>query len=210
MTDSPAAKLRNAPRQARSRATLQRVLNAAEKVLADEGASALTTTRIAEVARVAVGSVYRLFDDKEAIVDAVAIRYWSDFEDLVAALADADEHEPLEDPVGVILETLAAGFRAQPGFRALWYGGLRTERVRDATRGAREGFTRSLERIIAVHWAGAPKPLAPAAARMVVLMGDGLLREAFRLDPQGDAELLAEAKIALDGYLHTRLGDRTA
>jgi hypothetical protein len=41
---------------------------------------------------------------------------------------------------------------------------------------------------------------------MVVLAGDGLLREAFRVDPAGDAELLAESKLMLDAYIAARLG----
>jgi AcrR family transcriptional regulator len=184
------------------------VLDAAERVLAEEGAQALTTTRIAEVAGVPVGSVYRFFPDKDAIVDAVALRYWSDFEALVARLADADERETLDDPVAAVLEALAAGFRSEPGFRALWYGGLRTQRVRDVTRATREGFSRSLERVLAVHWPGADAELRATAARMIVLVGDGLLREAFRLHPDGDEELLAESRRVVEAYLHTRLGAR--
>jgi AcrR family transcriptional regulator len=209
MNDFAVPHLRNVPTQNRSRERLQRVLDAAEKVLADEGARALTTTRIAQVARVPVGSVYHYFPDKESIVDAVAIRYWSDFEDLVAGVAQADEREPLDDPAGALVETLAAGFRSRPGFRALWYGGLRTERVRDATRPARARFARSVERILGVHWPAADPRLVAAAARMVVLVGDGLLREAFRRAPEGDEELLAESKLLLDAYLRERLGGRS-
>ena len=83
-------RLRNAPRQARSRERLRRVLDAADEVLAAEGPEAFTTTRLAEVAGVSIGSVYRFFPDKEAIVEALAVRYWSDFEDLVAGVAEAD------------------------------------------------------------------------------------------------------------------------
>ena len=120
------------------------MLDAADQVLAREGAGAFTTTRIAQVAGVPVGSVYRYFPDKEAIVEALAVRYWSDFEDLVAAVAETDERVPLPDPAGGVLEALAAGFRARPGFLALWYGGLRTERVRDATRPTREAIAASV------------------------------------------------------------------
>jgi hypothetical protein len=41
---------------------------------------------------------------------------------------------------------------------------------------------------------------------MVVLAGDGLLREAFRRDQEGDARLLWEAKLMLDAYIDARLG----
>lgn len=200
------AKLRNVPIQARSRARLRRVLDAADEVLADEGPSAFTTTRIAEAAGIPVGSVYHYFPDKQAIVEALAVGYWSDFEYLVAGVAETDERDPLEDPCAAILEALAAGFRASPGFQALWYGGLRSEQVRNATRPTRTAIARSVTRILAVRWPDAQAEDLTMAARMVVLAGDGLLREAFRLDPQGDAALLAESKLMVDAYVTARLG----
>jgi AcrR family transcriptional regulator len=199
--------LRNVPIQARSRERLRRVLDAADEVLARDGADAFTTTRIAQVAGVPVGSVYRYFPDKEAIVEALATRYWSEFADLVASAAARDEESPLPDPAGGVLEALAAGFRGRPGFLALWYGGLRTERIRDATRPTREAIAASVQRILTVHWPQAPARDRAAAARMVVVAGDGLLREAFRASRRGDVQLLAESRLMLDAYVRVRLGD---
>ena len=194
------------PTQARSRERLRRVLDAADELLSREGPDAFTTTRIAGVAGIPVGSVYHYFPDKSAIVDALALRYWSDFEDLVAAAAESDERDPLPDPVGEVLEALAAGFRARPGFLALWYGGLRSERVRDATRPTRAAIARSIERILEVHWPDADETSRVTAAQMLVLAGDGLLREAFRIDPDGDQRLLDESKLMLSAYMDERLG----
>jgi AcrR family transcriptional regulator len=182
------------------------VLDAADELLELEGAEAFTTTRIAQTAGVSVGPVYRFFPDKQTILEALAVRYWSDFDDLVAGVAEADALEALEDPAGAVLGALAAGFRARPGFLALWYGGLRNEEVRDATRQARTGIASSIERILAVHWPEASPEARQVAAAMVVLAGDGLLREAFRRDQEGDEALLAEAKLMLDAYIASRLG----
>ncbi len=184
------------------------MLDAADEVLVRDGADAFTTTRIAQAAGIPVGSVYRYFPDKETIVEALALRYWSDFEDLVAGAAEADESRPLEDPGAVVIGSLAAGFRSRPGFLALWYGGLRTERVRDATRPTRVAIAASIERILAVHWPAAPRRDRLTAARMVVLAGDGLLREAFRETAAGDRILLEESKVMIDSYLKARLGER--
>jgi AcrR family transcriptional regulator len=213
--DSP-ANLRHAPTQARSRERLQRVLDAADDVLAGEGAAAFTTTRVAERAGVPVGSVYRFFDDKEAIVEALAIRYWAEFEALVTGLAEDAVGARLPtsptgaaqpaSPSATVLEALAAGFRARPGFLALWYGGLRSERVRAATRPARMAITSSVVEILRAHWPAVGNEAVQTVAEMVVLAGDGLLREAFRRRPDGDAAVLAEAAAMLDAYLSARLG----
>lgn len=200
--------LRNVPRQARSRARLQSVLDAADSLLTREGAQAFTAARIAAEAGVPVGSVYHYFLDKEAIVEALALRYWSDFEDLVAGVAESDEQAPLREPAGVVLETLAAGFRARPGFLALWFGGLRTERVREITRPTRTAIAASIVRILAVHWPSVDPSDREAAALMLVIAGDGLLREAFRIAPSGDDWLLREGQLMLDAYMTARLGDR--
>lgn len=197
--------LRNTPLQARSRARLGRVLDAAEVVLERSGADGFTTTAVARAAGVSVGTVYRFFPDKQAIVEALAVRYWSDFADLVAGVAEADALEPMADPAEAVLSVLAAGFRARPGFLALWYGGLRTESVRDRTRDARQAIAASIGEIFAAHWPAAPAETRQLAAGMVVLAGDGVLREAFRRDPAGDDALLAEAQVMMRAYIAHRL-----
>jgi hypothetical protein len=79
--------------------------------------------------------------------------------------------------------------------------------VRDATRPTRQAISASIERILAHHWPEAPAGARATAAQMVVLAGDGLLREAFRRDRRGDRALLEESKLMLRSYLSVRLGD---
>lgn len=201
--------LRHVPSQARSRERLTRVLQAADRILAEEGADALISSRVAEVAGVPVGSIYHLFGDKEAIVDALAMGYWAAFAEAVDRVADRDEESPLAEPIVAIFDALAESFRAEPGFLALWFSPLRTQRVRDTTRVTRAVILGSVQRILAVHWPAASGAEQEAAARMVVLTGDGLLREAFRIAPEGDASILAECCLMLDAYLAARLGDPT-
>ena len=113
---------------------------------------------------------------------------------------------PLADPAGNALDALALGFRGSPGFLALWYSELRTQRVRDVTRPTREAIGASVQRMFAVHWPDATDADRAAAARMVVIAGDGLLREAFRQNPDGDDALLAESRMMLTAYTEARLG----
>src|SRR5579875_83463 len=172
----PPRGLRNPPRQPRSRRRLERLLAAAAEVLGAEGPQALTTRRVAETAGVPIGSLYRFFADKHAIVEALALAWWRELVELVAAVAELDELEPLADPVGAVIEVLSAGMRARPAFLALWYGGLRDERLRDATRPLRAQFAAAVQRILASHWPAAADAERAAAAEMAVLAGDGLLR----------------------------------
>lgn len=56
------------PRQARARATRAALLAAVERVCAREGADAVTTTRIAAETGASVGTIYRYFADREALL----------------------------------------------------------------------------------------------------------------------------------------------
>lgn len=72
------------PRQARSRETEQRLLDAAEKMIERHGLEGATLPRIAREAGVSPANVYRRFRDKSALIAAV----FSRFSDLQAAHAD--------------------------------------------------------------------------------------------------------------------------
>lgn len=67
---------RKQPVQDRSRATVEAVLAATLQVLRKQGAAALTTTRVAEVAGVSVGSLYQYFPNKRALVAALKLQYF--------------------------------------------------------------------------------------------------------------------------------------
>jgi AcrR family transcriptional regulator len=199
-------RLRRTPQQQRSREKLRRLLDAADELLAREGASALNTVRIAEFAEMSVASLYRYFPDKEAIAEALALRYWRELADLVERVAETAEREPLADPLAAVLDALAAGFRARLGFLALWYSGHRTERVRDVTRATRHNVGDAVQRIIGVYWPDSAPELRGVVAGMSVLIGDGLLREAFRINRNGDPLVLSEGRHALRCYVIDRLG----
>lgn len=59
------------PQQARSRATLERVLNAAEALFAERGQIGFTLPEVARRAEVSVGTVYRRFATKEELLMAI-------------------------------------------------------------------------------------------------------------------------------------------
>jgi AcrR family transcriptional regulator len=65
---------RNPPRQSRSRFTVASILDATVRILEQEGSEAATTTRIAEVAGVGVGTLYQYFSNRDAILDALRER----------------------------------------------------------------------------------------------------------------------------------------
>src|SRR5687767_1375689 len=63
-TSSP----RKQPRQARSKAMVDAILDAAARVFVEDGLEAATTNRIAREAGVSVGSLYQYFPSKQAVL----------------------------------------------------------------------------------------------------------------------------------------------
>jgi AcrR family transcriptional regulator len=68
---APSTPPRRAPRQLRSRAIVEAIVQAGRQLLASEGPKSLTTNRIAERAGVSIGSLYRYFPNKEAVLAAI-------------------------------------------------------------------------------------------------------------------------------------------
>ena len=196
-------RLRRVPTQARSRARLQRVLDAAEQLVAADGAEALTTTRVAEAAGVSVGSLYQYLPDKGAIVQALARRYLADFEALMGKLErDASRGgDGWEDPVGRLIDEFSQRYRELPGYRALWFGRELSDELREADRENKVALARGVRRIAVTLGLARDDAYLRVAARAGVLVTDSILQEAFRAHPAGDTQLIEEAKRILRLYL---------
>lgn len=93
-----ASRPRKIPRQARSRATVEVILDSAALLLVDEGYEQTTTNRIAERAGVSIGSLYQYFPNREAVVAAVAHRLQTSISGpLWRALSEERAHDLYSD-----------------------------------------------------------------------------------------------------------------
>src|SRR5262245_18749596 len=72
------------PIQDRSRARVERILDAAAALLADENADKITARALADRSNVSVGTIYQFFEDMEAVRDAVAERTYAEFRSALA------------------------------------------------------------------------------------------------------------------------------
>jgi AcrR family transcriptional regulator len=66
---------RKQPRQARSKATVDTILEATARVLIKHGYDGLTTNAVAVAAGVSIGSLYQYFPNKEALVAGLIARH---------------------------------------------------------------------------------------------------------------------------------------
>lgn len=66
---------RRKPRQVRAELTRERILTAAAHVFAEYGYAAGTTNRIAERARISIGSLYQYFPNKDAVLAELLVQH---------------------------------------------------------------------------------------------------------------------------------------
>jgi len=192
---------RRTPRQQRSRELVERVLDTAERLLAEDESASLSTTRIAQAAGVSVGSLYQYFPDTAAIVAALARRHMDGFEILMEQAVEAAGAERWDDPVGALVDAVAARYRDEPGYRALWFGPHLSPELRQADRQNKLRLADGLRRVLLALGLARDDSHLVTVCQAAVHTCDALLQEAFRRDPNGDPPLLEETKSMLRAYL---------
>jgi len=117
---------RNQPQQPRSRATVNIILDAAIRVLDQDGWDALTTSRVAEVAGVSVGTLYQYFAHREAIVAALQERELSRASEMLDRLLRSGESTTHRELAHSVVQGLFDLYKAAPALhRVLAVDGLR-------------------------------------------------------------------------------------
>jgi AcrR family transcriptional regulator len=108
MKASERAATRRAPKQERSRQTVEAVLEAVRRVLRRQGAEAITTNRVAEAAGVSIGSLYQYFPDKQAIFLALHDRHVDGVRHVMDRTMTDCTSASLEDFTRELVERLAS------------------------------------------------------------------------------------------------------
>lgn len=175
-------------------ATRERIIGAALDLLTEGGSDAMSTRAVSSAAGVQAPAIYRLFGDKEGLLDAVTAHRFEEY------LEEKTTREPLEDPV----DDLRVGWDlhvnfglANPAIYAAIYGKLRTGKQPAALERANEVLLQMMHRIalagrlqVDVHTAA---QIAHCAGRGVTLV---LINSS---DPERDfglSRLVREAAVA--------------
>lgn len=156
--------MRKLPTQARSRATVEAIVEAATHVLGRRGWAEFTTNEVADVAGASIGSLYQYFPNKLSLIEAIRRRH---FDGVIALLARACV-EPAESSVDSLIEGMLELHSSNPSLhKALLEEAPRLERsvahvefereylegycafVSKHLRGSRAGSSRVIARVLA-------------------------------------------------------------
>jgi AcrR family transcriptional regulator len=201
----PSAPLRRTPVQRRSAERLARILDACAELLDGGGYERLSTRAVALRAGVPIGSVYRFFGNKRAMVEALAHRNLDRYAERVSARFAGAPHLDAHGAIDGVLDEFLAMKRTVPGFALVDFGVPAAAPGEDTTAEPVDDPNLLVAERLCALFAAHLGRTADEALRRKVLVGvetaDALVRLAFRVDPEGDRALIAETRELLRAYL---------
>jgi AcrR family transcriptional regulator len=194
VTYSSSTPIRVEPVQARSAARVGALLDAAAQVMHEVGYESLTTAMVAERAGASIGTVYRYFPDRVAVLQAVAAR---NLERVTSALRVDLVSEAPSDVAGALaaaLETLTRFFREEQGFRSLRVGDVLDIRPLAGSRGGNAEIAAVIKDYLHEARGLRLDSAGRLAIETAVDVVDALLGRAFMHSDRGETSVLSEAK----------------
>jgi AcrR family transcriptional regulator len=200
--------LRRQPVQERSQQRITRILDAADELFAEVGYEQATTNAIAARAEASIGSLYQFFDDKHAILEALARRYKDQLHAVHEnVLTPETARLPLPEIYDRILRALADFHARNRGFRPLFHGSATAGELAAAGEALRQECIGRVEQMLAVRAPG----LSPARRKLLATINVEVTRALLPLSESGDSRfresMLGEIKKLLLGYMEQAVGD---
>lgn len=198
--------LRNEPVQARSTARLAALLDAAAAVVDEIGYERLTTAMVADNAGASIGTVYRYFPDRIAVLQALGAR---NLERVMQKFTDEiidERHANWGDALAGAFDILVDAFRNERGFRSLRVGDVIDLRPPAGTRTYNSIVAESMFDGLVSRFGVPDTEEARFHFEAAVEVSDALAARAFAIDPQGDEAFLTAARGTVLMMLGKRFG----
>jgi AcrR family transcriptional regulator len=201
ISDPTSIRPRRLPLQARSQRRVAHVLDTAARLIDDVGPEAITTGMIAKAAGVSIGWLYDFFPNRESIFDAIVTASLDKVTPVAQAVHEARPNDDWRDVLGAVVEALFDFYQVEPGFRVLWFSRFQSAAMIEVNRehdlaGALDAYER-----LSRHGLDLVGISPERALHLVIGIIDKGLDLAFRIDPNGDREIVAETIAAVVAYL---------
>jgi AcrR family transcriptional regulator len=198
----PPEPLRHLPQQARSRQRFNQILEAAAEIFDEVGYEAATTEAIAIRANTSIGSLYRFFTDKSAILYALAEKYTEQMQELFAEVFSPDAvHLPLAVVISQSVDAFEHFYLTQPGYRVVFAQTQFSPELQAIDKRLDYEIALKLNEFFALR----QPQLEPARRKLVTLVSvkaaSSLQLFSFSEDEAFRQQVVAETKNLLIGYL---------
>ncbi len=192
---------RKAPRQRRSAATVEVILEAATRVLARESLEGFNTNRIAAVAGVSVGSIYQYFPNKAALVSALIDRAQAALAASLRRLLLDTEGGSLADSLRAVAALAVAQQYANPVLAAALDHEERRLPMQPRHKASEDEAVRCVKRLLRRHAGELPARLPASAARDCLVITKALVDASAGHRAAPPRDLQRRVVRALTGYL---------
>ncbi len=199
------APIRNEPVQARSTARLAALLDSAASVIDEIGYERLTTAMVAERAGASIGTVYRYFPDRIAVLQSLAARNSERLMSTVAGELVAGRYASATDAVVAVLATTAELFRTETGYRSVRIGDVLDLLPPQTDATANGMLAHAVTDALVSGYSVADTAEVRLSVGTAIEIMDALVARAFSRNPGGDEALLAEAERAVRAVLAHQL-----
>ncbi len=199
--------LRNEPVQARSTARLAQLLDAAATIVDEIGYERLTTAMVADRAGASIGTVYRYFPDRIALLQALAAR---NLERVLGTVVDEvldPKHSNWLDALSAGFSHFVSAFRTEPGFRSLRLGDVLDLRPAPNERTYNSIVAESLLAALVSRFGVDDSDDTRFAFEAAIEVSDALATRAFARDPNGDDRFLEMGRATVYTMLASRFGE---
>jgi AcrR family transcriptional regulator len=198
--------IRNEPVQARSTARLAALLDAAAAVIDEIGYERLTTAMVAERAGASIGTVYRYFPDRIAVLQSLAARNAERTTDRALAELRDERHANWLQALAASLGIFVEAFRHEPGFASIRFGDVIDLRPQTE----RPAYSELADRLfdgLTERFGLDASDEARFAFESALVMSDAIAARAFLADPKGHEPFLESGRAATFALLAPHFGD---
>lgn len=150
--------------------------------------------RLAAEAGVPVGTLYQFFEDKAAVLDAIAHRAMDSFDSGVTQALGAAPGGDWRALANILFDTFIQHARANPAYVAIRAGHYLSAELQQADDASVDAIAALIRTTLVTGENITDSPELATVCRVAVQAAGALLDLAFRLDPRGDADTLAQAR----------------
>lgn len=200
--------LRNEPVQARSTARLTALLDATAQIVDEIGFERLTTAMVADRARASIGTVYRYFPDRIAVLQSLAARNLERVVVRCVAEVGRPGHADWQAALSAAFAIFTDGFRDEPGFRSLRTGDVLDLGPAEANRLFNQVLADKIMDALVERFGVIDTPRTRLLLEAAIHVSDGLAARAFARDPEGDERFLELGRATIATLLNEELPPR--
>lgn len=186
---------RREPVQKRSRERVEAILRAAEELLAEHGVEGLTTRSLASYSGIPVATIYRYFEDRDAIIGAYLDRELASIDRAVEEALMALDRVTFRSMAEAVAIAHLRHHQAHPEGIPVWFGTRLNAAVHDSVRQLDARMASSLH--AATRGAGFIEQGPSFGAGLIVRLWDRTFEHIFRIE-RSAAEQEAIVRDAVD------------